>query len=416
MKRLDTKDFSYKRFFGIIVILSFIFWLVAIIIDPYSAQREIFFLKMDDFWADATNTTGLTRLRNPYLDSTIGLENAAYPPLAYAMFYLLARAAGAFPYSYLDYFHQPLWTLLFVITLILAIVMVYTLIIKQFGGVANVDSILVGVAVCVSFPMIHTLERGNIIILAMLALMVYIFYYDSNSKIKKEIAILCLAFAAGLKLTPAVFGVLLIYNKDWKTAIRAVIYGIAACILPFFMFQDGLKNIMYFLHNVSLHSNNVHAVNGVGLSEIISYWYTAILYKITGSIYKINSTTTLVIAVVRIIISALFIISGFFMKEKWKKILNVSLVLLILPPVSQQYCLLYLIPMMVLFLKKTSVEKKHNLWDKIILISIILICFDYKYSAWFDVGQRYIAILALITVSVVYSIQAIINLSRLRKV
>ena len=72
--------------------------------------------------------------------------------------------------------------------------------------------------------------------------------------------------------------------------------------------------------------------------------------------------------------------------------------------------------MMVLFLKETSGEKKHNLWDKIILISIILICFDYKYSAWFDVGQRYIAILALIAVSVVYSIQAIINLSRLRKV
>lgn len=116
-----SKNISYKKIFGIVVIVSFIMWLIAIIFDPESIQRDLFFGRMEDFWADATNTTGYAHNPNPYLDSTNGLINVQYPPLAYALFYLLARAAGTVSIPYLDYFHNPLWTFLFVMTLIVAI-------------------------------------------------------------------------------------------------------------------------------------------------------------------------------------------------------------------------------------------------------------------------------------------------------
>lgn len=224
MNKKFSQNVPYKRVFSLVIIASFVAWLIAIIYKPQSRQIEIFFDYMGDFFADATNTTGLAHARNPYLDDTIGLQNAAYPPLAYFLFYLLARASGTAPKEYLDYYKSPMWLFLFIVVLIVCFLLLYTLVVKYTGGTKNPDNILLGIAICVSFPILHTVERGNIIFIVFIAVMVYLFYYDSESKVKKEIALLSLAFAAGIKLTPAILGIMLIYQKDWKAAIRTVIY------------------------------------------------------------------------------------------------------------------------------------------------------------------------------------------------
>ena len=43
------------------------------------------------------------------------------------------------------------------------------------------------------------------------------------------------ALAAGLKLYPAIFGLLLLFDKKYKEAIRLVVYGILAVVIPFIL-------------------------------------------------------------------------------------------------------------------------------------------------------------------------------------
>ena len=409
------KDISYKKIFGIVVIVSFIMWLIAIIFDPESIQRDLFFGRMEDFWADATNTTGYAHNPNPYLDDSKGLINVQYPPLAYAMFYLLARAAGTVSIPYLNYFHNPLWTFLFVTTLVVTIVLMYTLIINKLGGSVKTDNILVGIAICVSYPMLFTVERANIILIAAVAVMIFLFYYNSESKVKKEIALISLAFAAGLKLSPALFGILLIYNKDWKAAIRTIIYGLLFFFVPFFFFDGGLEVVKGFLNNFGLNLELKASVTSLGINGIAKFYYGIVVRALTG-IYPdtFNENLDTVVSTIKYILTVIILISGFFIKENWKKILNVSIILIIIPDVSVKYCLLYIIPFITVFLKDLENYKK-GIGEKLILLSSILICFDYRFVTTSYVNRPDLGLLILLSVATFYSVCAIISFVKNKK-
>lgn len=411
MSRIKNVCIPYKRTFSLVIIFSFIAWLIAIIIAPQSRQSEVFCLNMHDFFADATNTTGLAHNLNPYLDDSIGLQNAAYPPLAYALFYLLAHASGSVPDSYLDYYHDPMWLFLFIGALIISFIAIYTLIIKYTGGRANIDNVLLGIAICVSYPSLHTIERGNIILLTLVALMIYIFYYDSESKIKKEIALLCLAFAAGIKLSPAVFGILLIYKKDWKAAIRAIIYGILVFVLPFFFFEGGIENIAHFFNNMKLHSELVSSNNGTTLENIFFFWYNGLVYFTKGVEASQNIPMKIFFLALKYALSALFLLSGFFMKKsnKLKSVLNITLVLLIFPSVSQHYCIIYLLPVIVIFLHEADLHKQHTFCEKILFVASIFLTFVYRIPHSYSINFKSISLLFFIAVALIYSISKIKN-------
>lgn len=79
------------------------------------------------------------------------------------------------------------------------------------------------------------------------------------------------------------------------------------------------------------------------------------------------------------LISIGLLIGTYRLKEKWKQVLNISLVMLILPSVSQSYCLLYLFPAMVLFLRETG-HKPLSLFTSygMILVSFLFVCIIYE--------------------------------------
>ena len=410
-----SKNISYKKIFGIVVIVSFIMWLIAIIFDPESIQRDLFFKRMEDFWADATNTTGYAHNPNPYLDDSTELRHVQYPPLAYVLFRFLAYAAGNVPASYLDYFHNPLWTFLSAVTIIISLIITFTLIIKKFGGSVTTDNVLVGIAICVSYPMLYALERANIILLVMIAVMIFVFYYDSESKVKKEIALLSLAFAAGLKITPAIFGLLLIYNKDWKAAIRTIIYGLLFFFVPFFFFDGGLEVIKGFFNNFGLNLELKASVISLGINGIVKFYYGIAIRALTG-IYPdtFNENLDIVVSITKYTLTVIILISGFFIKENWKKILNVSIILIIIPEVSVKYCLLYIIPFIIIFLKDLENCQK-GIGEKLILVSSILICFDYRFVTTSYVNRPDLGLLILLFMATYYSVCSIINFIKNKK-
>ena len=417
MIKTNIKEQNYvQRIFWITIISSFFVWFMFLIVNPQGPQRELFFVRMHDFWADATNVTEMITSRNPYF----GIAKGSYPPLAYLLFYPLMLVSSVpqklsyfgGTYYYL-YYYQPLWTMLFVIGLIITLILLYSVCVKQFNNSSGFDGMMTGFALCLSYPVLYTIERGNVLLFAILMLSIYIFYYDSQCKWKKEIALISLAIAAGIKLSPAFLGVLLIHNKDWKAALRTIFYGLIFFIVPFFFFEGGLDNMKQMFLNINYFLENYEGYSNVmGTGFITSYLkYTKFFW---GDNYQISHETSVIVNNINIILknelSLILFLGTFHFKEKWKAVLNITLILLILPKVSYLYNVLYLLPFTVLFLKSfsDSAEDKITIDKLLVFICLIMIFFVYR-SPVSDFFNLNFAIPVLTVVGVVYSIQAFIK-------
>ncbi|MCQ2410252.1 MAG: DUF2029 domain-containing protein [Elusimicrobiaceae bacterium] len=396
-----NKTLSYKNTFWIIVIASFFMWFAALVHQPNGEQSSLFFLKMHDFWADATNVTGMSHANQPYLDGTVGLENAIYPPLAYVLFHVLSRLAPTPQGGYLSYYFTPLWTWTFVLTLCLTCMLLYTLIVKNISSRLNLQTVLLGLAFFLSKPMLTTLERGNMVLLSALFVMVFIFYYDSKIRWQKETALISLALAAGLKITPALFGILLLYRKDWYGALRACLYGLLFFFMPFLFLKGGFSNLAPFIHNLYLHMDwfKTHPAIGTTLFSFFLKFRYCLPHTWQANMDILRISTF----IFSYVVCAGLLAGTFHLKAKWQKVLNVSLAVLILPAVSQSYCLLYLFPAMVLFLKEA--DRTPSRLSILILVSWLFTCFVYvcPVSLLFD---HTIAVPLLLGTACVYTWQA----------
>ena len=399
------------RLFWSVVIFSFVVWFIALILEPQGKQLSLFFDRMHNFWADATNVTGMVVDNNPYFSKAKG----SYPPLAYMFFYplMLVSTTPIMTYShgapYLLYYYQPLWTVLFVIGLIITMLFLFNICISLFKNSRDFDVMMTGLGICISYPVLYTIERGNILLIAVLALSIFVFYYDSNCWWKKEIALISLAIASGIKLSPAIFGSLLILNKDWKSAFRAVCYGLVFFVLPFFFFKNGIQNLPQMINNVNYFLiSYVADSNAMGTGLVTSY-IKCVRFFINED-YDITLKTYSIIRVLTYEVSIVLFLGIFHFREKWKAVLNITLILLILPKVSLSYCAIYTIPLTVLFLKYCNDGDDRNLTidNIIVLISLIMIFFVYRCPVS-DFLNYNIAIPILTCIGVVYSIQAFVK-------
>ena len=73
LKAININGKFLPRLFWIVVLTSFFAWFFALLINPQGKQLDLFFLRMADFWADATNTTGYVSGLDPYYKSVNGL-------------------------------------------------------------------------------------------------------------------------------------------------------------------------------------------------------------------------------------------------------------------------------------------------------------------------------------------------------
>ncbi|MCR4610562.1 MAG: glycosyltransferase 87 family protein, partial [Lachnospiraceae bacterium] len=343
---LDGK--KLLRLFWIIILLSFAVWLISIIISPNGHQLDLFFLRTGDFWADASNVTGLVSERDPYHNARvgIGLGNANQPPLTYICYFLLACVSIIPDNSYLNYYYQPMWTMLFVIILCVTMIMIFEICVRQFPVEFYFDALLIGASICFSYPMIFSIERGNNVIVSALMVSVFVFYYDNNIKWKKEIALICLAIASGMKISPAILGILLVYKKDWSAVCRLALYDTLFFIGPFVFLKGGINNLFQMIHNLNLWFTTYVSYNE-GTGFVASYVkYIRFFYDCR----YISDTSYKILTVLKSEVSFILLLGAFHFEEKWKCVFNVILVLLVLPTTSAAYCLLYLIPFTVLFL------------------------------------------------------------------
>jgi hypothetical protein len=233
--------------------------------------------------------------------------------------------------------------------------------------------LLVAIASLLTAPFLFSVERGNSIILVIALMMAFFFGHDSENKIVKELSLIALAVAAALKISPALLGILLIYKKDWKAAVRTIIYGIIMFFGPFLLLKGGFANIPLMIRNIRL--NNEYYMSKWGLT----LYYTLTNYGAPESVALFNIT-----GIISKVLCAIMLIAAFKFERKSDVAMVLGLSLVIFPDHSGYYNLLYLFPPLIVLLN----EEKKYLYDLIGFFAIVSFCHLYRfealYKSWLD--------------------------------
>lgn len=164
--------------------------------------------------------------------------HACFPPLAYCIYFLISRIL------YNDNIGAPQdlavsgsgMLVICMLTALFALFFAFAFD-RLFGARQSARKKLLAFLLFCSYPFWLAVERGNMSQLVLILLMYACAWMDSEKKAEKEAALILIAFAAGLKLYPAIFGVLYLAEKRYKEAVRLIIYGILLFFLPFIFFQ-----------------------------------------------------------------------------------------------------------------------------------------------------------------------------------
>ena len=288
-----------------------------------------------DFFSSIQYTKG----RNPYME-----YETLYPPLANLMFYCMYKLLPAdvqelIPGTFDDIIfarttyndmrvHQSA-AFLFIIYNITIMILLFVMFQKILNNseLAAVTSF----AACYSIVVVRALERGNIILIALLLTLFFLKYNDNENRLLRELSFIALALAAGLKLYPAMFGIILVSQKRFVEAIRTMGYGVIATFLPFRAF-GGFEAFEVFIKVFKEFSaGDISYFNSYGIKSIVKL----ILYMIeclknnasfgTNLSLENYSSVLLIASICAYIIAVLFIVFSFFEKAYWKKVLFIGL-------------------------------------------------------------------------------------------
>ena len=228
-------------------------------------------------------------------------------------------------------------------------------IIRNYLTTKRYHAVLIAFLVVFSRPMLYSLERGNTIMITVLLTSVFLLNYNSENKVKREMAIISLAFAAAFKITPALLGVLLLKDhKNWKLALRAILYGIIVFGVPFFFLNDNpFRSGIQLIRNIQSNLTTYSRWSGLTMEACL---------RSAG--VRLSDT---VVIIMKYLICGFLVFGSFMVKDKWKKVMMISLVLVTAPSHSGNYCMLYMIPSFVLFMN----EKEHKAIDWLTFILIL---------------------------------------------
>lgn len=232
----------------------------------------------------------------------------------------------------------------------------------QIGG--KFENALLSAGILLSGPIVFMFERGNIISIAFLFLLLFMRFYDSDKKYLRILAYVSLALSASLKLYPAFFGILVLTKKRYKEAGILIVLGILFFILPFFAF-DGIQSLNDMLHGMFLATSDQLSL-GLGTNYSFDN-----LVNIIGRICNININN---LSVLTTIFPIIFCILTYVLTSKqWQKIFILSLACVWIPKVSYQYLLiLFIIPLLFYLKEEKNNDSYFNYFYGILLIIIMI--------------------------------------------
>ena len=196
--------------------------------------------------------------------------HACFPPLAYCLYYLLRMISTVMPengWLYHTLFRADYPSLLVYTVYSCLLAAAVCMLLRRWLHRRSTGTALLtaGLLLLSNVFVAGLLERGNSAYIALALLIAALLLRDSPQPWKREAALILIALAAGLKLYPAVFGLLYLKEKRWREAARLVAYGLLFFFVPF-VFFGGWNGFLLFLQNqraIQLDSGNGWSVDSL---------------------------------------------------------------------------------------------------------------------------------------------------------
>lgn len=279
-----------------------------------------------------------------------------YPPLARLFFLLMARIYSyhnipldtAIRHSITDPRMQQAALVPFIVFILLTSIIIIILVCKMFHE--EKQNVLIGASIVGTYSVLFAIERGNYIILSLIFLIYFIAYYRSENKLRRETAFIALAISAGLKLYPAAFGILLLYEKRWKDALKTICYGVTSIIVPFFIIRKHMPE----------------GVNG-GINGIVD-WALKLINDFFGN-RPVQQTTFFIISIIITLAGTIF--AGIRSNKRWLNIFYAGILAMMLGVQFQfSYAYVFLIPTFIAFMQE---EKKITVKNMVYFLMFCII-------------------------------------------
>ena len=241
------------------------------------------------------------------------------------------------------------------------------------------------------------IERGNVVNMTAFFVMAFLFMYRSDRCILRELSYVCLAIAAGLRIYPAIFGVLLISSRDGAGVAKSIVYGIVAFILPTFAL-GGIGVLPEFIHQVIAFNTG---------SEIYAYYYGMknMVYHAAGYLAQLADHADLgipflgdgvmptggmldIISNVLLVAACIILLAAFCVHDRlWLKTLDVTIIMILVQTESYDYVLVFFASALVLMLLEERADYGN------ILCILVLFSLTLPYPTLFVHTSRYLTLM-----------------------
>ena len=189
-------------------------------------------------------------------------------------------------------------------------------------------------------------ERGNSVMVVVPLLLIALKWKDSGSRLKKELALVIIAICAGLKIYPAIFGLLYIKEQRFKEGFRLLGYGILFFFVPF-LFFGGKNGLILWLLNVI----ETTGTESLGRLEYIKGLTCTLGYLITGRDLPLLGAIMTNLFLLAMI--GLFVVSV----DKYRTVFYLCCCMTFFPVNAHRYTLSYLAIPLVMYLMEHGSER-----------------------------------------------------------
>lgn len=323
--------------------------------------KRYYYVELDiDIFGDFRNLLGvLYAFPNPY-DTGVEGASVSYPPFA-LLFYL--------PYLLLYYIFGPAdWVQC--LSLLLFLGAPFSAIIFIFYKLFEKRSLTLLLPVFLTFPFVFLICRANVLIYCFLFILLFLLWYKSEEKIKRELALLALAAASAIKLYPLAFLLLLLLERRIRDTAKCALCFLALFFLPFIFFKGGFYNVILFAENMRYFTDSTVKLSAIKCDNysLITLIQT-ISYVFSGSIpAQAVSTTNLLASAFLLLSLAVF---SFALEERWKVLALLALAVTLIPSVSYIYTQVFFIPAFICFLCSGKLKKMDILYLALFLLILM---------------------------------------------
>ena len=375
-----------KVYYIVFAVYAGAFFLIAMMTRGQSVRDVLFYnyyIKQDDYFMDYFNSIRCSLFE--YSSSS----GVIYPPFVNMFYFFLSRLLPSATTDYIQFSGRYIvrngqLSMLSYVIYTAAVVLLTVKIIEKYVAKSSLprSKALLAYTIIFSYPSIYCIERGNITMVAAALTLLFVMYRDSEKRWLRELSFIALAIAAAIKIYPAVFGVLLLFDKKYKDAVRLAIYGALFFFIPFW-FYDGFASIHQFFINI-LNFSDKKAVNfGLGQVSVVN------IVALFGRIFELSDDFVRHTGNMLFLLTEVLAVFAIFAAPKyWQKTAAITYFMINFPAVAQAYSVLFLIVPFLMFLSGREKLRKVD-WAYLIVFSLFFIPLPplHALAGYFDVGS-----------------------------